>query len=71
VVAELFQEFSFDIQCVKGKENVVVHVLFKRKWTNAISIINNGFINKLKGKYVTNFSFNAPFYALTQREKSL
>jgi hypothetical protein len=42
----LLQNYSnnifFDIQCVKGKENVVVDALFKRKWTNASSIISNG-----------------------------
>lgn len=29
---ELLKEFSFDIQYVKGKENVVANVLSKRKW---------------------------------------
>jgi len=65
---ELFQEFSFDILYVKGKENVIADVLFRRKQANAISIIRGGIVEEIKRKYGADSCICAPFCALAQGE---
>ena len=48
---ELLQEFDFDMEYVKGKENVVAHALSKRPLANAISYIRNPLIDEIKIYY--------------------
>ncbi len=42
----------FDIQYVKGKENVIVNALSKRKWANAMLVVKGELIDDVKRKYV-------------------
>ncbi len=46
------QHFFFDIQYVKGKENVIVNALSKRKWANAMLVVKGELIDDVKRKYV-------------------
>ncbi len=49
---EFLQHFFFDIQYVKGKENVIVNALSKRKWANAMLVVKGELIDDVKRKYV-------------------
>ncbi len=62
---ESLREFSFDIQHVKGKENVLVDVLSRKKWANAISNARGGLMDEIEGKYAIDPYFHAPFCALS------
>lgn len=46
------QHFFFDIQYVKGKDNVIVNALSKRKWPNAMLMVKCELIDDVKKKYV-------------------
>jgi hypothetical protein len=37
---------------VKGKENVIVNALSKRKWANAMLVVKGELIDDVKRKYV-------------------
>lgn len=46
------QHLFFDIQYVKGKENVIVNALSKRKWANAMLVVKGELVDVVKKKYV-------------------
>ena len=63
---KLLQEFYFDMEYVKGKENVIVDVLFKRPLANAISCIINSLIDEIEIYYVNHDFFKNPFESLAR-----
>ena len=68
---ELLQEFDFDLEYVKGKENVVADALSKRPLTNAISCIGNSLIDEIKMHYVNDDFFKFPFESLSKETRSI
>lgn len=54
---KLLQQFDFDIEYVKCKENVVVDSLSKRPMANAILCIRNSLIDEIKAHYVNDDIF--------------
>jgi hypothetical protein len=65
---DLLHEYSFDIQHVKGKENVVVDALSRKNWANAISNVRGGLMDEIEGKYAIEPYFHAPFVFYHERK---
>ena len=49
---ELLQEFDFDIEYIKAKENLVADILSRRLFANAIICIKNILMGEIKWHYV-------------------
>jgi len=50
---ELMQQYDFDIEYIKGKENVVANALSRRPMSNAISYIKSCLIDEIKMHYIS------------------
>ena len=68
---ELLQEFDFDLEYVKGKENVVADALSRRLLANAISCIGNSLIDEIKMHYANDDFFKFPFESLFKETRSV
>ena len=64
---ELLQEFGFDLEYVKGKENVVADALTRRPLTNAISYMGNSLIDEIKMHYANDDFFKFPLRACLRK----
>ena len=67
---ELLQEFDFEAEYVKGKENVVADALFRRPMVNAISCIKNSLIDEIKMHYVDDEVFSLPCESLIKESRT-
>jgi hypothetical protein len=67
---ELLQEFDFDIEYIKNKENVVVDALSKRPLANAISCIKNSLIDEIKVHYVNDDVLRIPYEFLSKEART-
>jgi hypothetical protein len=67
---ELLQEYDFDIEYVKGKENVVADALSRRPLANAISCIRNSLIDEIKIHYVDDEFFKLSFESLSKEART-
>ena len=68
---KLSQEFDFDIEYVKGKENVVANVLLKRSLANAISCITNSLIDVIKMNNYNDDFLKIPFKSLSKEARTM
>ena len=60
-------EFNFEIQYVKGKENVVGHFLSRISFLNAVSLVKDTVFEKIKGLYGDDVFFSIPFESLSKK----
>lgn len=60
------QEFNFEIQYVKDKENVVVDYLSRRQFLNAMYIVKDTIFDQIKGCYKDDVFFSI-FLELVER----
>ena len=67
---EFLQEFDFDIEFIKGKENMVADALSRRPLANAISCIRNPLIDEIKGRYTTDDFFKFSFESLSKEART-
>ena len=67
---ELLQEYDFEIEYVKGKENVVADALSRRPVVNAISCIKNTLIDEIKIHYAGDKVFSLPCESLIKDSRT-
>jgi len=68
---ELLQEFNFDIEYIKGKENVVVDALSRRLLANAFSCIRNSLMDEIKMHYPNDNFFRSSFESLSKEARTM
>ena len=58
---KLMQEFNFEIQYMKDKENVVIHSLSRRPFPNAVFLVKDTIVDKIKRFYKDDMLFSIHF----------
>ena len=67
---ELMQEFNFEIQYVKGKKNVVAYSLSRRSFSNAVPLVKDITLDKIKGYYMDDVFFSIHFESLSKKSRT-
>ena len=64
------QESNFEIQYVKGKKNMIADSLSCRPFSNAISLVKDTILDKIKGCYKDDVCFSIPFESLSKESRT-
>ena len=63
------QEFNFEIQYVKSKENVVADTLSHKPFLNAVSLVKYTILDEIKGGYKDDVFYSIHFESLSKEAR--